>query len=56
MAFIVNLLLSHRRYFDKTFIEMFLEWSSTGRRFCCLVLILIVTMATKMQKKKEEYL
>ena len=24
-----NLLLSHRRYFDKTFTEMFLEWPST---------------------------
>ena len=32
MAFIVNLLLSHRRYFDKTFIEMFLEWSSTRQK------------------------
>ena len=28
-----HLLLSHCRYFDKSFTEMFLEWSSTKRTF-----------------------
>ena len=51
-----HLLVSHCIYFDKTFIEMFLEWSSTRQIILCPVLILIVAMATKNAKKGKIFL
>ena len=42
-----HLLLYQCRYFDKTFTEMFLEWSSTKHNFCPNLSFLLVVMATE---------
>ena len=49
-----HLLQSHRRYFDKTFIEMFLEKSCFSHIFLAHCLFVLVAIETIMQKKKME--
>ena len=49
-----HLLPSLSRYFDKTFIEMFLKQCSICHMILGLLLILLIVIETTMEKKKKK--
>ena len=52
----LHVLQNHCRYFNKTFIEMFLEKSSINHVYLARCSYLFVEMETKMQKLKNKKL
>ena len=51
-----DLLLSHCRYFDKIFTEMFVEWSATKHIILVQTSQFVVAMATERLNLRKKYL
>ena len=51
-----DFLLSHCRYYDKSFTEMFVEWSSTKPIILVKTSIWLVSMASEMLNLRKKYL